>query len=52
MASAKVSKGRLSLFHLLENFNKKQVFLHEMDQLTSVLMSIELWNKERQPLIF
>ena len=25
--------------------------LHEMDKLTSVLMSIEWWNKERQPLV-
>ena len=26
-------------------------FLHEMDKLMSVLMSIEWWNKERRPLI-
>ena len=26
---------------LLENFNKNKFFLHEMDKLTSVLMSIE-----------
>ena len=35
---------------LLENFNKNMFFLHEMDKLTAVLMSIEWWNKERQPL--
>ena len=36
---------------LLENFNKIMFFLHEMDKLTSVLMSIEWWNRERQPLV-
>ena len=36
---------------LLENFNKNMFFLHEMDKLTSVLMSIEWWNKGRQPLV-
>ena len=35
---------------LLENFNKNKFFLHEMDKVMSVLMSIEWWNKERQPL--
>ena len=32
---------------LLENFNKNMFFLNEMDKLTAVVMSIELWNKER-----
>ena len=36
---------------LLENFNKNSFFLHEMDKLMAVLMSIEWWNKERQPLV-
>jgi len=36
---------------LLENFNKNTFFLHEMDKLTVVLMSIKWLNKKRWPLI-
>ena len=51
-----IIKGCLSLFHhsilYAGKFQPKNMFfLHEMDNLTSVLMSIEWWNKERQPLI-
>ena len=35
---------------LLENFNKNTFFLHEMDKLTVVLMSIKWLNKKRWPL--
>ena len=36
---------------LLKFSNRNTFFLHEMNKLTAVLMSIELWNKERQPLV-
>ena len=45
------SKGCLSLFHHSIDMRTDMFFLHEMDKLTSVLMSIEWWNKERQPLV-
>ena len=35
---------------LFENFNKNTFFLHEMDKLTVVLMSIERLNKIERPL--
>ena len=35
---------------MLKFSNKNMFFLHEIDKLMSVLMSIEWWNKERQPL--
>ena len=36
---------------LLKLSEKNTFFLHEMDKLTAVLMSMKWWNKERQPLV-
>ena len=45
--NAFLNNGYQRLSFLIPSF-----YRHEMDKLTSVLMSIEWWNKEGQPLVW